>query len=138
MRSWLCATLRSIRILILARKKIEKKMKKKNETKKIFWFFFLNFLIFFTFRQLILVMGVFTRFMGSPDCNFMKITGGSLFSRLLEKTFFTGVLGVWMTIKKAERPKSLGMGLVWVKQTPSTTCGWILGFSRDWYCTSFN
>ena len=71
--------------------------------------FFLNF---FTFRKLILVIRVYTMFIGSPDCDFMKITMGKFIFGLLEKTLFTGVLGVWMTFKKAERPKPLVMGQV--------------------------
>ena len=55
----------------------------------------LFFRIFFTFRQLILDMGVFIRFMGSLDCDCM----GEFIFRLLEKTLF----------KKAERPKLFGM-----------------------------
>ena len=33
---------------------------------------------FFTFPQLILDMGVFISFMGSPDCDFMKIAIGEV------------------------------------------------------------
>ena len=111
------------------------KKEKKNEI-FFFWNFFLKFffLNFFTFRQLILVIRVYTMFIGSPDCDFMKITMGKFIFGLLEKTLFTGVLGVWMTFKKAERPKPLVMGQVWVKWAPSM----ILRFSRDWHCTSFN
>ena len=45
------------------------------------FFFQIFFQDFFTFRQLILDMGVFIRFMGSPDCNFMKIAMGEVYFR---------------------------------------------------------
>ena len=54
-------------------------------------------------------------FIGSPDCDFMKITMGKFIFGLLEKTLFTGVLGGWMTFKKAKRPKPLVIGQVRVK-----------------------
>ena len=48
--------------------------------------------------------------MGSPDCDFLKIAMGKFIFGVLEKTLSWGVLGVWMTFEKAERPKPLGMG----------------------------
>ena len=39
-----------------------------------------------------------------------KIPMGKFIFGLLEKTSLGGVLGAWMTFKKAERPKLLGMG----------------------------
>ena len=59
--------------------------KKNFEKKKIQDFFFLNFFfqkIFFSgfssFRQLTLGMGVFIRFMGSPDCKDLKNAMGEV------------------------------------------------------------
>jgi hypothetical protein len=54
---------------------------------------------FSPFRQLTLDMGVFT-------------------------SLFWGVLGAWMTFKKAEMEKNLRNG-------------WISRFSRGWHCTSY-
>ena len=60
----------------------KKKLKKKCFFETFDFFFFLLsklfFSGFFTFRQLILDMGVFIRFMGSPDCNVMKIAMGEV------------------------------------------------------------
>ena len=52
------------------RKIWKKKIEKKNQKKKIFSNFF--FSGFPSFRQLTLDMGVFIRFMGSPDCKDFK------------------------------------------------------------------
>ena len=52
-------------------------------------------------------MGVFIRSMGSPDYEDMKKYMGRLFSRYP----LLGVLGVWMTFKKAEMEKTLRNGL---------------------------
>ena len=38
-------------------------------------------------------MGVFIRFMGSPDCDFMKIAMGKFIFGVLEKTLFLGGFG---------------------------------------------
>jgi hypothetical protein len=65
---------RKIRILILARCTKFKRKKKLTILKK-------KIRIFFTFRQLILEMGVFIRFMGSPDCDFKKIAMGEVYFR---------------------------------------------------------
>ena len=52
----------------------KKKFEKKNFENKNFHDFFLNFFFsgFSSFRQLTLGMGVFIRFMGSPNCNDLK------------------------------------------------------------------
>ena len=63
-----------------------RKVKKNPEKKNSFVYFFSKNLFlkkkikdFFTFRQLILDMGGFIRFVGSPDCDFMKITMGEVY-----------------------------------------------------------
>ena len=79
------------KISFLKVKNHEKKILKK----KCFEFFFcLKFFFqnFFTFRQRTLNMGVFIRFMGSPDWDFMKMAMGEVYF-LLEKTSFGGFWG---------------------------------------------
>ena len=60
-------------------------------------------------------MGVFIRSMGNSDCKDMKkIYVGRLFSGYP----LLGVLGVWMTFKKAEMAKILRNGLSMIKKNP--------------------
>jgi hypothetical protein len=39
-----------------------------------------------------------------------KLLWGKFIFEVLEKTLFMGILGAWMTSKKAEKPKLLGKG----------------------------
>ena len=50
-------------------------------------------MIFFSFRQLILDIGVFIRIMESPDCNFMKIAMGEVYFRGTWKNPLLGGFG---------------------------------------------
>ena len=60
-------------------------------------------------------MGVFIYLMGSPDCeDLKKIYVGRLFSGYLK----LGVLGAWMTFKKAEMAKTLRNGLSMIETNP--------------------
>ena len=68
--------------------------KSRNPTVCGFFFFFKNlFSGFFTFRQLILGMEVFIMYMGSPDCNFMKIAMGEFYFRGTYKNPLLGGFG---------------------------------------------
>ena len=59
-----------------------------------------------TFKQLTLDMGVFIRSMGSTNYKDIKIAMEEVHFHHL----FVGILGMWMTFKKAEMEKPLGMG----------------------------
>ena len=60
-------------------------------------------------------MRVFIYLMGSPNCkDLKKIYVGRLFSGYLK----WGVLGAWMTFKKAEMAKTLKNGLIMIEMNP--------------------
>ena len=82
----------------------------------------LNWLAWFSgfssFWQLTLDMGVFIRFMGSPDCKDLKNAMGEV---NFWGTWFTpllGVLGVCMTFKNPEMDKTLRNGLSMIEMDP--------------------
>ena len=56
-------------------------------------------------------MGVFIRFMGSPDCKDLKNVMGKLIFEVPDSHLFLGVLGAWMTFKRPEMDKTLRNGL---------------------------
>ena len=62
---------------------------------------------------------------------------GSYYLEVPDSPPLLGVLGVWMTFKKAAMAKTLRNGLIMSEMGLPITNGWILRFSWDWHCTSF-
>ena len=62
---------------------------------------------FSKFGQLTFDMGVFIRSMGSPDCEDIKIAMEEAHFAVPDLPPLFGVLGAWMTFKKAEMKKTL-------------------------------
>ena len=63
-------------------------------------------------------MGVFNRFMESPDCEDVKNAMEEVNFWGTWKTLFWGVLGAWMTFKKPEMDKTLRNGLSMIETEP--------------------
>ena len=64
-------------------------------------------------------MRVFIYLMGSPDCEDLKIyIWGKVIFGVPEMPPLLGVLGAWMTFKKAEMAKTLRNGLSMIETNP--------------------
>ena len=63
-------------------------------------------------------MGVFLRFMESPDCKDLKNAMEEVNFRGTWKNPLLGVLGAWMTFKKPEMDKTLWNGLSMIETDP--------------------
>ena len=81
---------------------------------KIFWFFFFFSRIFITYIRNPWHEGVYIPYGKSRLWGFEKIYVGRLFSGYLK----LGVLGAWMTFKKAEMSKTLKNGLGMIETNP--------------------
>ena len=96
---------------ILRKNKLKKNKFEKNKSKKIFSGFS-------SFRQQTLDMGVFNRFMESPDCKDLKNAMEEVNFRGTGKNPLLGVLGAWLTFKNAEMAKTLRNGLSMIETNP--------------------
>ena len=63
-------------------------------------------------------MGVFLRFMGSPDCKDLKNGMGKLIFEVPDSHLFQVFWGAWMTFKKPELDKTLKNGLIMIETNP--------------------
>ena len=123
--------------------------KQKFQKKKKIWFFFFfqtffpNFFLKIFFLRIFITWtrnpwhgSVYIPYGKSQLRGFGKIYVGRLFSGYLKYPLFWGFGGRGWPFKRMKWQKPLGMGLVWLKRTTSTTIGWILWFSLGWHCTS--
>ena len=121
----------------ILKKKFWKKFKKskKNFFFLIFWNFF-----FQDFHYLVkkpLTWGCLYTLWKVPIARIWKNICGKVIFGVPEIPPLLGILGEWMTFKKAEMAKTLRNGLSMIEWTPSTTIGRISRFSQGWHCTSF-